>query len=393
MITFFRYVDDELDRTKESFGQRLERGAEIAFAAQVLRVEAEYPGEFEDEVAGLARPDGVEAYGVLIDMRLDQAALVHPDNKAPQPRRRYTGASLAQEIRSRESMPPDGQRADQWAFPVVLLAFSVPFRLTYRDDPTTQDLFDLAVEKGTIANGDAAVTVGAQLVALSRGYSSLRARRNSLGDVVGKLPAVVSLPPSLESQLVKPAAPLHVIAQTLLAELLNPPGMLVDESLLFARLGVDARASNAEAVEALKRDLSGCEYTGVFREGWPRWWWPAVEAWLRQEVHVQRSFRLIPAVDRVSLLASRIGNGLVPATPKSPDHGTRFWAVCTFTGIPLDLEDSVRSVGAVPRPWTEYRYVDVEYAVSMLPDEELLAEDLPKVRAIRASEEEGDDKW
>lgn len=393
MIAFFRYVDDELDRTKESFGQRLERAAEVTFGAQTLRIEPEYPGEFEDEVAGLARPDGVEAYGVLLDMRLDQAALVHPDNKEPQPRRRYTGASLAQEIRSRESMPPDGQRSDQWAFPVVLLAFSVPYRLTYRDDPTTQDLFDLAVEKGTIANGDAAVTVGAQLVALSLGYAALRSRRGNIGDVVGKVPPAVTLPPSLEAQLVKPEAPLHVIAQTALAELLNPPGLLVDERLLFARLGVDASASDPEAVTALKRSLSECEYAGVFRQGWPRWWWPAVEAWLRQEVQVQRNFRLISAADRVSALASRFGRGLVPATPKSAEHGTRFWAVCSFTGVPLDLEDAVRCLGAVPRPWTEYRYVDIEYAVSVLPDDQLLPEDLPKVRAIRATAEEGDDKW
>lgn len=391
MTVVYRYVDDEEDRTTRSFSDLLQRGAEGLDAVR-LEVTPEYPKGFEDEVGSLARPDTQEFYGVLLDMRLDQAGPANASGASDRPR--YTGAALAAAIRSRESMPPACERPEQWAFPVVLLAFSESYRLGYERDATTQDMFDLAVDKDELS-GDPhrAREVAGQLVALATGYARLRTERATLADVVGPMPLGVHLPPTLAELLKGHATPTHVVAQRVLAELLRPHGLLVDEPVLLARLGVDGERTPAKTMRDLLALLQPSRYAGVFHEGWPRWWWPGVEQWLRDLDANARGVQRMTAVQRVAMLNRLLDGEILDAQPVSPDHGTRFWTVCRYTRRPIELEDAIRCRGPVPRPWTEYDYAEITHAVGKLSEADVLPEDWPRLRQIREAEDSEAEPW
>jgi hypothetical protein len=150
-------------------------------------------------------------------------------------------------------------------------------------------------------------------------------------------------------------APAHQIAQFLLREVLEHQGILIDEDVLAARLGVD---KSLPAWKDLKEKLETARYKGVFGEAWVRWWWFGVEKWC-EEKFGDISLQNTPSSKRVNLLKNALPDlqNLVPASPIEYCNSDEFWTVCYATKKPLDYFDGFKTNVHLHYEWQEPIYV------------------------------------
>lgn len=307
-------------------------------------------GDIEKQVSEI---EAGEIDGVLLDYVLR----VRGESKTPE----RVSNSLAQQLRDNATL---GIGSDK---PIVLWSSAANFRDYYEHESTARDLYDLRVNKTTVSED--AEDVAQKLVALVEGYREIekhkgRAREGLIlmlgltvdeaGDI---LDPRVGDPFSLEKQ-----RPAHEYARYIIQEILNEPNPLVDEPLLLARFGVDAKNSNQEQVKALFDALAGCEYKGAFHSGWRRWWWQRAWDWWSNECG-SRNLQEMPAERRVSLLNEKRGWSLVSAKPIEEGYGSAYWAMCEAYHEPLDPTDGFQASNSSVLPWHDARYLSAKAAL------------------------------
>ena len=91
--------------------------------------------------------------------------------------------------------------------------------------------------------------------------------------------------------------PVHIQSRFLITEFLTKQGLVIDEDVLAARLGIDK--SNSDDWPNLLKRLSEAKYQGVFCNGWPRWWMQLVEQWWTETIKAETFLRSTPAAERV----------------------------------------------------------------------------------------------
>jgi hypothetical protein len=349
--TNYLCIDDQRDTSIQLLLDRLGDGTNVIFARQS-------PSGLEQqliEVSGaVSRTSREDSFGLLIDLRLDMEADEHGE-RVP-----YRGPTLAQEIRTRmaEGVIP--------SFPIVLWSIDEKFVMSYYGDDTSHDLFDAVYGKDEdVVKRSGAV--GLEMFALAAGYYALR-DINDIGQLAGALQreAVVDTATYAEffgecSEAVAKQSK-HAISRLLLTSLINRSGLLVDETLLAARLGVDY----AECTEEWDRFLTQIEeiqYKGPFFQGWRRWWWYDVENWWTGLGDGQRNLRRLTASERVHILNTTFEASLVPAAPIAEGYSSKFFAVCVATSRPLDPIDGLRVTKSNLRSWNDTYYVSVSAAL------------------------------
>ena len=289
--------------------------------------------------------------GLILDLRLDDYANIEDGTKA-----NFRGTSLAQEIRTRQK---EGILKD---FPIVL--FSANDKVMQSLDNSGKDLFDICFKKDSITSDEIfEKQFIPQLYALSNGYYTIKEFSNDLQKTLNvdtdfiddrflaELSNLTNNPP-------------HIIAHFVIEELILRQGLLINERVLGARLGIDIE--NSQDWDKVIESLTSTKYNGVFNEGWQRWWMPLVENWWNEVIQAETYLRSTPATERVELIKSKLNlNDIQPAQKIEKADSEDFWTVCKGYNRPLDTIDGLVIDGQENLyPWQEPEYVSVEAALN-----------------------------
>jgi hypothetical protein len=285
--------------------------------------------------------------GLVIDLRLDLKSPVVDGQRLP--RADYRGSSLAQEIRTRST------ERGIFSIPLVLWSAESKLRTSIADDSTSYDLFDRVYDKlGMLDNVE---MVASELQSLASGYrviTRMKPRgRSGLLNLLGaddELQKYVD--PILGDQFQdRIQYPPHQYAQFVINELLEVPGLLIDEELVAARLGIDI---DSQDWPKLRDALQHCRYTGIFSSAWRRWWMPLLNDWWTGYAKAAIALRRAPAPDRLRIIraATRLKR-LRCVSPRRRHSDDTYWFVDAISKEPISIADAVR----IRKPKTTYSKV------------------------------------
>ncbi|MDO8268663.1 MAG: hypothetical protein Q7T32_12650 [Moraxellaceae bacterium] len=307
-----------------------------------------------DAIVGHAQAARADGFGLLLDLRLDEE-LDAQGNKVS-----YRGPTLAQELRTRM------YEGAIFSFPIALWSINAKFITSFYGDDTSHDLFDGVYGKDEEINSVPA-RVAKELSDLVMGYREIdqrREKRSGPQELIGLSPGdnlalygdfIDELKVALDSST-------HQVAQLLRKELVLASGLLVDDGLLAARLGVD-RCLSVEPWERLKAIIEFSKYSGPFSDAWPRWWWFRVDSWWLEIFGGKSSLRRLTADQRVDLLNKKFDLELCVAAPMADGCSSKFFSLCVATGAPIDPADGLRVVSSNRKSWQDVGYVSIGAAL------------------------------
>lgn len=262
---------------------------------------------------------------VALDYRLDE------DRKIPQ--NAYKAEPLAQQLRSYTSENVDKD------FPIILVSHEN--KITgFDNDVTAHNLFDCRFTKQAVANSP---THRQQILSLVKGYKRMiknwtkKPERWANFFGLDKEERVVVAYQAIR-ELDKLKAP-HQVAQNILRYVIERQGILLDKDNVLAQLGV-AKASNdiKPLLARLKKDK--VIYSGVFSEGWTRWWQHRLWDWEKQVC--EEALGNLTARERVACLNEKLGLNLSPAESRWQEHTDALFAyACDSCHQPTEDQYSV----------------------------------------------------
>jgi len=352
--TKYLCIDDQQDQTIEALLNSLSRGKSISFDRQTP-VEIGLQIKQISEAAEINKENG---FGLLLDLRLDTEADAN-GNKVP-----YRGPTLAQELRTRMV-----ERAVR-SFPIVLWSINEKFVASFYPDDTSHDLFDAVYGKDEQVLKQPQV-VAQQMISLVTGYQMIELpeinKQTSIhclgladSDSVGVHPAFLD-----EYLLAMEAQSRHEVAYLLLSDLIRVPGLLVEEAIVAARLGVDIEKSKDSWLDIQKR-IDYAVYRGPFGDGWQRWWWFRIEDWWNGLSEKQPNLRRLAAEERIQLLNKQFKLNLVAAHPMQSGYSTKFFTLCVATRGPLDPADGFRVIKRDRKSWHDTSFVSAYAALNRI---------------------------
>jgi hypothetical protein len=330
----------------------------VTASVPALEIQVGHPTSFSGQTDSFLQK--LKDYdGLILDWKLNQLADSYKQKSS------FHAATLAQEIRTR------GTEKTLKEIPIVLWSTHQKLVESFLGDGTAHDLFDRRYEKEEIGENILfADETGKQLIALSEGYKSiivaLKAKGNSFQKVLQVSKSQLEeldlrFVSHFESQKNPPA---HEYARFILHEVIDRPGVLIDEMLLAARLGIDFKASS-DWTKLLEEFPTTASYRGVFSEAWPRWWSHVIETqWWPKLDKPARPLSLLPAKERVGIIQRATGLlNLIPARSIESRYGERYTTICQVYKQPLDPIDGVIIAEPEPKAWQQRRYISIEAAL------------------------------
>lgn len=366
-IVKYLYLDDEDIEVVESFIAELEENSNSQ-----LNINPQHPKPYKSQMTDLEQV-ATSLPGLMLDLRLDQyyknekrKLAVNADaERDDEDQADYRAATIAQEIRTRatERLNDDKDPRSEYEYPIVLCSTNERLRRSYNSDDTSHDLFDIKFVKTDLRDDGYAPLIAGKMVALVSGYNKIKKIRADKGkelfyflggEIVRELldAKIVQLFLSREGN-----TPAHEFARFIIRELLDTSGPLIDRATIAARLGVDvAEGKSPEFDLLLEQRFSAAQYTGVFSEGWPRWWAASVEKIWRELDGSTMPLRTSTAEQRVAFLkASTRISGIEAA--KTSEGSQAFWVVCYITQRPLDPKDGYLLNEQPSYAWQDRFYV------------------------------------
>lgn len=315
-------------------------------------------GTWESEIDSIKKAlfEECQYQGVILDLKLDVQKGTSGSTAS------YQGCSLAQEIRGIQKTRLIKDANESIEFPIVLYTANAE----QFDDGTADDLFDLIIHKG--GNEDWS-EISNQLLSLSKGYNLIAQKRTEIQPDVNESEIIAGLLERtvdnvdfrcwnfIEQLLKNPTKPIHDVSRFIINEVLSHKGMLIDESVLAARLGIDINASN-DWKQLLNR-LDCIKYKGVFSLGWDRWWsYDLFRIWT--ELSPQNPLlQDITAEERVDMIAKKYDlTELKPSQMIDGCKSTKYWTICKECNRPLDPFEGLAICNQENLyPWQEKEYI------------------------------------
>lgn len=301
--------------------------------------------------------------GLMLDLCLDGAGENSMNFKAP---------ALAQHIRTKtlEGVLPQ--------CPIVLCSTMANLDSFYNRDRASHDLFDYNFNKtGGHFEEDAI-----RLQSLASGYDKMNKEGKKTEVVLGR--DVDNIDERIIAYLSEESLSSFDVAQFVIKELLEKTGILIDEGILAARMGVDREASGMAwkvLNEILERESI---YKGLFASGWKRYW-----ADLASEFFMSLTggnpYQIMRASERVEALQKTGIKGLVAAQPIKYNKSTYFDTVCLSYKKPMDSMEGIPKEDTVKiKPWQEHSYVSfLALASGNFQEKEVCMEGLKKYEDIK----------
>lgn len=335
----FLYIDDDPIQTSKEKVQGFEKQGRLTIISN------QHKGTWEEQLKFIKEKES-SMNGLILDLRLDD--FPNEDKKYAD----FRGTSLAQEIRTRQ------KETSLNSFPIVL--FSANDKLEQSLENSGKDLFDICIDKSKV-NANTFTTFTPRLVSLAEGYMLLKDNK----DISTILKIDIAL---IDERFVSEIAqllnnPIHIISQFIIYELIEKQGLLINEQVLAARLGIDAKSSSDW--DKIKDSISFAEYKGVFCDGWQRWWMPLIEKWWIDSVQAKTYLRSTKAIDRVEAIKKALALEKLQCAEKiDKADSDEFWTVCNGYDRPLDPVDGLLIEGQDKLyPWQDPEYVSIDAAL------------------------------
>ena len=246
---------------------------------------------------------------------------------------RFTGPGLAQSIRVGQ------MRGLLPSFPIVRFSAREKVRENIGSDISSDELFDLKIDKDGFAERNRSALVRQQLLGLGEVYAAVQ---NEL-----ELESFFNLTTdewelwghkAIEDEVSVGHLP-YLKAGKLIRVLVHP-GILIGDELLAIRLGLDRmRSSNWNE---LCEFLEPIKYKGVGHACFPRWWARGLEQWW-QELERDRPLAGTDIANRSASIREVTGLNLAALDMPQGSLGDRPWRTCL-----LSLENTGESVPVDP---------------------------------------------
>jgi hypothetical protein len=362
---WWAFVEDQPDEAK-SFAEQLGTG-QRAIAVEVIGPLKAREDLFTGKIVPL---------GVLMDVDLSAVAGEHG-----------TGLGIAQDIRGK-------QKAREIAdYPIIRLAGPKPVERIVGGDPSSDDLFDLRISKNELVRDCPSVQL--RLTGVKRVYDQLLGFASlddqAFGTLLGLTPQQREewSHPALHSRLADGhRTTAHVASGTFMRGLILSAGLLIDETLLAVRLGLD-RQGSGEAWSQLRKRMQDFKFKGAAHGEFERWWARGLEDWWLG-ISGGNSLASLTVSQRHELLCNHFRlNGLLPLTMPKGSAGERPWRLCTLNlegdepqYVPIDPSESVRVTPRVDQPpWVDPQYAALGSALRAENDDRRLNRtDLDRLR-------------
>jgi hypothetical protein len=276
---------------------------------------------------------------VALDYRLDE------EQESNTQQNDYKAAPLAQLLRDDTS---ENALTD---FPIILVSHEDKIK-GFLDDVTAHNLFDRRFTKQEIT--DNPEEHRKKILSLVKGYERMIKNWNKSERWITFLALTkqeseqVGYQPIRELDKLK--AP-HQVAQNILRYVIDRQGILLDTDNLLAQLGVE---KNGKDVKPLFARLKKAKviYSGVFGEGWTRWWQHSLWDWEKQVCG--EPLGNLTARERVECLNEKLQLQLSPAISSWQKSSDALFAyACDSCHQPTEDQYSVAAYD--PLPYTYIR--------------------------------------
>lgn len=338
MTTFsIVYIDDDKDEDKGEKIKPLVRGLT---SQKKIDFTLEYPEKLEDYVRKLS-VNYSDSDGYLLDLRLNENH-AGKENYAT-----YPAQILAAAIRTY-------QNGDDKLFnevPIFLISSYDKKKDFYDTDTSSHDLFDLFISKNDLA--DNGKTYENQMSSIVLAYKAIDSKKNlhELFAINEEEFGSLNINFDCDNQLVS------IISQFIFREIILRTGVLINEDILAARLGIDNRKSPDDWAILLKEINKDCIYNGVFSEAWERWWTFKLLDWWENNISKDLNLINLKAEERVKLIKEKYGlKQLEVAKPIDKGMSTCFWTICQAYNLPIDNYDGFL-INKKNEIWQDKEYV------------------------------------
>lgn len=278
--------------------------------------------------------------GIIVDFNLNDQRPTTDDQA------KYSGTEIAQRIRT---------KSNENACPVVL--YSANANIDFWSENKKSGLFDICISK----DWKNKQSYAKKMYSVAKAYKTIQEKGI---DVFG-IEDLAKINKPFSDYLNKIRTnPTYIIAQFILNEFICKQGILIDEEVLAARLGIDKEASSDWNL--VLGNLDFAKYKGVFNEGWPRWWMYKIEEWWNEDPKCEDYLISTPAEERVKVIKEKLKvDNITPATPLPKAESDLFWTICKGFHKPLDPVDGLAIQGQENLfSWQETEYVSIEAALN-----------------------------
>lgn len=267
----------------------------------------------------------------------------------------FTAESLAEHIRVNV-----GQNKLNKDIPIILCSADLKnsFSNFKKREVSSRDIFDLSVLKSDIFD-KRAKKIGFRLLDLASAYKYLQKNEydtKSLLKITEEEIEEIDIRfiDSLESLFVTTA---HDLVQFIVREFIEKEGILINTSVLAARLGVDIKKSREEWDKILSiLSEENIFYSGILACGWNRIWAFRLNQWWAQ-IDETSDLQSLSADKRVEILNSKFNLKLIAADKIKYCSSSRFWTICKGTNEPLDPLNGFLIGQYISYPWQNPEYV------------------------------------
>jgi len=283
---------------------------------------------------------------VILDLRLD-------GNQQGERIAKYTAPFLAQGIRSKRLL----ENGFKKEFPIFLISSKDNLKKYFDSDTSSHDLFDYTFTKANVGNKGEfyeqiikSITEAYQIISEGKTDFNKILNRKNIDEIKNRIFTTKFLTGENTS--------VSEISQYIFNEIITKSGILINENILAARLGIDIEKSeNWEQLLVLLKDY---EYSGIFNKPLKRWWFSDILEWWNNNFPDAILIRL-DASQRVKLIIDKFNLGrIVAAKAIAKATSTKFWTVCQAYQKPLDPKDGFLIDENQFKPWQDNRYISLE---------------------------------
>lgn len=332
------YIDDENEDRSQAYADGLS-------TLGLIEITIKKPTSFEtlrDEL--IHEQSNIDA--LILDLRLD-------GNQQGERVAKYTAPILATGIRS-HCLIEDGFKKE---FPILLISSKDNLKKYFDSDTSSHDLFDYTFNKATVGNeGEKYEKL---IVSITEAYNVIGEGKTDFAKILD-YPSIKNIENRIFTSklLAGEGTSVSEVSQYIYNEIISKSGILIDENILAARLGVNIEKS--EDWNKILDYVFEYKYTGIFCNAFERWWFNGIMDWWNDNFPNKLLIRL-NAEERVCLLKEKFHlQKLNVAEPIAKTTSTKFWTVCQAYQKPLDPKDGFLVDGNQLKPWQDKRYISLE---------------------------------
>lgn len=330
------YIDDETSQNSQAFADGLS-------SQNLIEVAIKLPTKFEELINELIT-EQKDIDALILDLKLD-------GNQQGVRTATYTAPSLATGIRTK-CFAENGFENE---FPIFLISSTSNLKKYYDSDTSSHDLFDYTFYKTSIALKGKEYEL--LLTSITHAYKAIKENKTNFNSLLG-LPADSEIPNKVFTNkfLLGDGTSISEISQYIFNEIISKSGVLIDENILAARLGINFNESSDWST--LVEKLKDYKYSGIFKDSFNKWWSHDLLNWWNS--NFSKSLIQLTALDRVNFLKEKFQlPNLVEAQQINKTTSSKFWTVCQAYKLPLDPKDGFLLDGNLMHSWQDKRYLSL----------------------------------